>query len=306
MSGRFLLLLHQIPPKPAYLRAKVLRRLSQVGALAIKNSAYLLPESDDTLEDFEWLRGEIEQQGGAAWLFLVETIAGMSREEIEDGFRQLHSSEFETLLEQGRAMLVDAAAAADETFSAYRKLAKRSQELARIDFFENPQRFKLEQLVGEIDRRLHAAKLDKTPLPAEKRGGVWVTRKGVRVDRIASAWLIRRFVDPEATFRFINPANYAHQPEEIRFDMFEGEFTHRGEACTFEVLVSVNGLESDPALVAIAEIVHDIDLKDDRYKREETAGVSRLLDGLCAQVSDDGLRLERGGLIFESLYKSFG
>jgi len=306
MAGRFLLLLHQIPPKPAYLRAKVLRRLSQVGALAIKNSAYLLPESDDTLEDFEWLRREIEQQGGGAWLFLVETIAGMSQEQIEEAFRQLHSAEFEMLLEQGRALLADAAAASDETFSAYRKLTKRSQELGRINFFENPQLSELEKLISEIDRRLHAAKVDKTQSTTEKLGGLWVTRRGVRVDRIASAWLIRRFIDPEATFRFINPANYAHQAGEIRFDMFEGEFTHRGEACTFEVLVSVNGLGSDPALAALGEIVHDIDLKDERYKREETAGVSRLLDGLCAQVSDDKLRLERGGLIFESLYKSFG
>ena len=253
MAHRFLLLLHQIPPKPAYLRAKVLRRLSQVGALAIKNSAYLLPESDDTLEDFEWLRREIEQQGGAAWLFVVETIAGMSQEQIEEGFRRLHDSEFETLLEQGRELLTGAATASDEIFSAYRKLARsRSQELARVDFFGNPQRLELDQLLSEIDRQLHTTTAGDTPSRGGKVGSVWVTRKGIRVDRIASAWLIRRFIDAESAFRFIDPTNYVHQPGEIRFDMFEGEFTHRGEACTFEVLISVNGLEADPALAAIA------------------------------------------------------
>jgi hypothetical protein len=117
MNGRFFLLLHHIPPKPAHLRAKVLRRLSQVGALAIKNSAYLLPESHDAAEDFEWLRHEIEQQGGAAWLFIVETLAGMSQDQIEEAFRELHSSEFEMLLAQGHQRLIDAAAASDEIFS---------------------------------------------------------------------------------------------------------------------------------------------------------------------------------------------
>jgi hypothetical protein len=98
---------------------------------------------------------------------------------------------------------------------------------------------------------------------------------------------------------------YSHRPEEIRFDMFGGEFTHQGDSCTFEVLLSANDLRGDPGLVAIAEVIHDIDLKDDRFQREETAGIARLLDGLCAQTAADEQRLERGTLVFESLYKSF-
>jgi hypothetical protein len=303
-SHRWLLLLHQIPPKPEYFRAKVLRRLGQVGALPLKNSAYVLPNGEDTLEDLEWICQEIEQQGGAAWLFRVEVIAGMSSEQIEDAFRQMHTPEYENLIQQGRALLQQTASTPDETLAAYRRLLRRNQQLRRVDFFECPLRQELEQLMSDIERQIHAgeARDARTVLPAS--GRVWVTRKGVRVDRIASAWLIRRFIDPQAIFRFVDPGAYSHQAEEVRFDMFEGEFTHQGDSCTFEVLIAVNNF-SDAALVAVAEMVHDIDLKDDRYQRAETAGLARLIDGLCSQTPTDELRLERGASIFDSLYRSF-
>src|SRR5262249_61636995 len=100
--------------------------------------------------------------------------------------------------------------------------------------------------------------------PAEKvapQGAVWVTRRGIHVDRMASAWLIRRFIDPAAHFRFVDPRSYRQEVGELRFDMFEAEFTHEGDLCTFAVLLSRFGL-SAPALRAIAEMVHDVDLKD--------------------------------------------
>src|SRR5579863_5763612 len=218
---RWLLLLHQIPPKPAYFRAKVLRRLAQVGALPIKNSAYMLPDSDDALEDLEWICQEIEQQGGAAWLFRTETLAGMSADQIQEAFRQLHAPEYESLIEQGRELLEQAEAGAEETVTAHRKLTRRSLELRGIDFFESPLRQKLELLINEIGQRLHAGETHTSKSLLAKSGRVWVTRKGVRVDRIASAWLIRRFIDPGGSFRFVDAASYSHRPEEIRFDMFE-------------------------------------------------------------------------------------
>src|SRR6185312_6642 len=131
------------------------------------------------------------------------------------------------------------------------------------------------------------------PPPGPLQGRVWVTREGVQVDRIASAWLIRRFIDAEARFRFVPGTGYKPQPGELRFDMFEGEFTHRGDRCTFEVLRGHAGL-GDPALGAIAEIIHDIDLKDGKYGREETAGVRSLIAGITAASSNDEQRLERG------------
>jgi hypothetical protein len=131
-----------------------------------------------------------------------------------------------------------------------------------------------------------------------------VTRAGVHVDRIASAWLIRRFVDPQARFRFVPAKGYVPEPGELRFDMFEAEFTHEGDRCTFEVLLGRAGLR-EPALRAIAEIVHDIDLKDGKFARPEAEGVRTLIAGICAATGDDEERLARGGAVFEDLHSHF-
>jgi hypothetical protein len=136
------------------------------------------------------------------------------------------------------------------------------------------------------------------------RGRTWVTRQGVYVDRIASAWLIRRFIDPEARFKFVPAKGYTPAPGELRFDMFEAEYTHRGDRCTFEVLLERAGLE-DPALQAIAEIVHDIDLKDAKYGRDEAAGIASLITGIARAHPQDEERLAQGSAVFENLYASF-
>jgi hypothetical protein len=300
---RWLLLLHQIPPKPAYFRAQVLRRLAGVGALPVKNSAYLLPDGEETLEDFEWICQEIRQRGGAAWLFRAETLVGMSSDDIEEAFRQLRAPEYKELIELARSVQEESPDS-DTVLSAYGKLSRRSQELRKIDFFGAPERRELEDLMSEMEKHVHASTAVRPGAPGQ--GRIWVTRKGVKVDRIGSAWLIRRFIDPKATFRFVVPETYVHAEAEIRFDMLEGEFTHEGDQCTFEVLLAANGLKQNhPALLAIAEMVHDIDLKEDRYQRPETAGLTRMIAGLCSQTPEDELRLERGGMIFESLYQSF-
>ena len=132
-----------------------------------------------------------------------------------------------------------------------------------------------------------------------------MTRRDVHVDRIASAWLIRRFIDPDARFRFVAEARYRPAPGEVRFDMYEAEFTHQGDRCTFEVLLERTGLEDDAALAAVAEVVHDIDLKDGKFGRPETPGIELLLAGLARAEPDDGRRLERGAALFDALYASF-
>jgi hypothetical protein len=133
---------------------------------------------------------------------------------------------------------------------------------------------------------------------------IWVTRRGVHVDRIACAWLIRRFIDPGARFKFVSAKDYDAQPGELRFDMFKAEFTHEGDRCSFEVLLERVGLE-EPALRAIAEIVHDIDLKDAKFDRDEAPGVARLITGVATASRSDEERLERGGALFDDLYESF-
>lgn len=135
-------------------------------------------------------------------------------------------------------------------------------------------------------------------------GRTWVTRRDVFVDRIASAWLIRRFIDPRARFKFVAARGYVAARGQLRFDMFDGEYTHEGTACTFETLATRFGLR-DRALRHIAEIVHDIDCKDARYERAEADGVASLLRGITRRHRDDATRIERGAALFDDLYARF-
>ena len=303
---QWLLLLHQIPPTPPYFRAKVLRRLNQVGALAIKNSAYVLPETDDTIEDFQWLRREIAERGGEAWLFRAELVSGLSNATLVHSFQELRSSEYAQLLYEGQQLL-DAIWQGKTNGGSHesdcRKLKRRLEEIRRIDFFEAPERKKVEEIMDAIGSALAAS--DRTPAikpdPNSLKGKTWVTRRGIKVDRIGTAWLVRRFIDPAAKFRFVDQDRYAHAAGEIRFDMFEGEFTHEGDLCTFEALLHHTGIH-DPALETVAQVVHDIDLKDEKYQRPETAGVAAQINGIALLHSSDEARLEDGSRIFEAMY----
>jgi hypothetical protein len=236
---RWLLLIHQLPPRPHYLRVKVRRRLARLGARPLKNTVYALPWSEEAIEDFQWLRREIEAEGGEAVICEASLLEGLSDAALDGRFPR------------GR---------------------------------------------------------QETPQPATSRvrpdvskGRVWVTRKDVHVDRIASAWLIRRFIDPKARFKVVESRGYRPKKGELRFDMYEGEFTHEGGNCTFEVLLRRFGL-NDPALVALGEMAHDIDCKDGKFGRSETAGLRRLIQGVVAASDQDAMRLDQGGLILDSLY----
>ena len=299
IQQNWLLLLHQIPPSPPYFRAKVLRQLNQLGALPIKNSAYLLPETDENREDFEWLRSQISKEGGEAWLFPTATPAGMAREAIESAFRALRADDYKQLLDQATDLLKRE----DRAETEWRRLKRRFDEVRQIDFFACEGRGEVENIMEKIESLLHGPATATAVKPdlAELRGRTWVTRRGVKVDRIASAWLIRGFIDPYAKLRFVDPDQYQHQPGEIRFDMFEGEFTHEGDLCTFEALLRHAKL-SDQALDAIAEIVHDIDLKDTKYQRPETGGIAAMIMGLVALHASDERRIEEGARIFEAAY----
>ena len=120
---------------------------------------------------------------------------------------------------------------------------------------------------------------------------------------LASAWLLRRFVDRNVRFKFVSDPKYRPAEREVRFDMFEAEYTHRGDRCTFEVLLDEADLK-DPALSAIGEIVHDIDIKDGKYRRDEAAGIARMIAGLARRHSDDHERTDRAMQLFDDLYAS--
>jgi hypothetical protein len=311
----WLLLLHQIPPSPPYFRAKVMRRLTQLGALAVKKSAYVLPESSETMEDFQWLAKEIRKEGGEAWVFSSRVVTGLTDHALEESFRTLRADDYRALADEARAFLAEVRAGGEDAKARlaasgrepeWERLQRRRREIAKIDFFRASHRAELEVIMGAIEKSVspRRAARDEGPLAA-LRGRVWVTRAGVRIDRIATAWLVRRYVDPAAQFELVDPATYTPRAGDVRFDMFEGEFTHDGDRCTFEVLLERAELD-DPALQALAEIVHDVDCKDGKFGRPEAPGVALLIDGLCARVSDDAERLAQGTRIFDDLLAAAG
>lgn len=300
----WLLLLHQIPPKPGYFRAKVMRRLNALGALAIKNSVYVLPANEQTLEDFQWLVREISAEGGEAWLFRASALAGHSDESLIAELRALRAGDWEALAHDTRALLDGIGEG--ERDPDWQRLRQRFADLTRIDFFHSPARAAVEVLMSELERSFapqakRAAASSQDDALAELRGRTWVTRAGVKIDRIASAWLVRRFIDPAAIFSFVDPQRYAPGPRDVRFDMFEGEFTHIGDRCTFEVLLERCGVE-DAGLRALAEIVHDIDLKDAKFGRPEALGLALVIDGIVLGTTDDAKRLEEGARVLDALH----
>jgi len=306
---RWLILVHRIPPKPLYLRAKIRQRLANVGAIAVKNAVYLLPQGGDALEDLQWIAQEIEAGGGDAHLFEGDFVDGVANEAALAQFRATRDADYEAAAADAHAAMKAArsAAAAAELANAYARLARRLEEIRRIDFFDAPGRAAAEEAVAAIEARLKKDRKEETRMlkaNPELRGKTWVTRPGVKVDRMASAWFIRRFVDPKARFRFADEKAAAREGE-LRFDMVGGDFTHEDDRCTFETLVRRVGLP-DKGVRAIAEIVHDLDLKDAKFGRAEAAGVRVMLDGLMARTENDEERIDRALPIFDDLHEALG
>jgi hypothetical protein len=310
---RWLLLIHQIPPRPSYLRVKVGRRLQELGAVAVKNSVYVLPRSEQAVEDFQWVRREIVAGKGEASVCEARFVEGLSDTAVQSLFDAAREADYEALAREARRLQgvvsrrgTRPSRARGKAAATLARLRRRLGEVAAIDFFGTSGRGTVEGLLSAVEAELRPAEAKEHPstTAADLRGRTWVTRRGVHVDRIASAWLVRRFVDPEARFKFVPGQEYTPEPGEVRFDMFEAEFTHQGELCTFEVLVRRLGLE-DPALRPIGEIVHDIDLKDGRFARPEAVGIDRLVAGIAMRHREDEARLREGAAAFESLYEYF-
>jgi hypothetical protein len=292
-----------------YLRAKIRQRLAAVGAVAVKNAVYLLPRSAAALEDVQWIAQEIVTGGGDAHLFEGDFVDGVASEAAIEQFRQTRDADYEALAADARAAMKSArgAAAVAELTAAPARLARRFDESRRIDFHEAPGRAAAEKAIEAIEARLKKDQKEETRMlkaNPELRGRTWVTRPDVHIDRLASAWFIRRFIDPKARFRF-EDAKAARQEGEVRFDMVGGDFTHEEDRCTLETLVRRVGLP-DKGVRAIAEIVHDLDLKEEKFARPETAGVRTMLDGVIARFPDDQARIERALTVFDDLHEALG
>jgi len=315
IGERWLLLIHQLPPKPAYFRVKIWRRLNDLGAILIKNAVYALPANAETQEDFEWLLREIVEGGGEAVVCEARLIDGLSDHQAHDLFNAARDADYHAIAEEARALASDLnegleAEKRTELKARLTRLKTRRDAAVAIDFFGANGRETADGLIAGLQGKL-ATEKDTEPMAeparevADLKGNVWVTRQGVHIDRIASAWLIKHFIDSDAAFKFVPARGYAPVPDELRFDMFDAEFTHEGDRCTFEVLMARAGLDGDRALQAIAEIVHDIDLKDGKFGREEAAGIKTIVASICMATAEDDERIARGTAVFDDLYRYF-
>jgi hypothetical protein len=309
-QGGWLLLIHEIPPRPSYLRVKIGRRLRALGAVAVKNSVYVLPRGDQAREDFQWVRQEIVAGRGDATVCEARFVEGLSDGSLQGLFKAARDEDYGRLARDVRRLqgaLRGRGPARGSHRAALARLRKRRAEIGALDFFGAGGGRVVDRLLADVEAALRPADGTGVRRPLARagfRGRTWVTRRGVQVDRIASAWLIRRFIDPRARFAFARGREHAPLAGEVRFDMFAAEFTHEGPLCTFEVLCQRFGL-SDPALRHVAEIVHDVDLKDGRFARPEAAGMDRLVAGIALRQAHDVARLREGAIVFESLYAYF-
>jgi hypothetical protein len=308
---RWLVLAFQLPAGEAYARVKVWRRLQGIGAVSFRNAVYLLPANEQTQEDFEWILREIRASGGDGAVFEAELTASSRDQELRNLFDAAREDDYRELADELRPAVTGTprrAAESSERRTLAARVRRRLHDIESIDFFAANGRDTVHALLERLEHAPDAAQRE-TPMPQPATspvhaGSTWVTRVGVRVDRMASAWLIRRFIDPQAHFKFVAARGYRPQPGEIRFDMFEAEYTHDADRCTFEVLLDLVDRDDD-GLRAISEIVHDLDIKDHKFERPEAAGIRQLIDGIVAGSPSDDERLERSSGLFDDLYRSF-
>jgi hypothetical protein len=320
-SPQWIFLIHQLPPKPTNLRVRIWRKLQKLGAVAIKNSIYVLPATEKTQEDFQWLKQEIESAGGEASVFKAASVEGATDQEIIAAFRKTRDEEFAAITaafdgltaairEQAHGKHLSAG-----RLSAHEnEIDKLHGELERIgsnDFFAAKGRAAAFTAYERCQKELRAAQGPKTkPSSSQTKAGKldvakyqgrrWVTRRNLHIDRLASAWLIRQFIDKRPRFYFVADGETIEGG--IPFDMFGAEFTHHGEDCTFETMLKRFRLSENKGLREIAEIVHDIDLKDDKFHRLEAVGLNAIIDGLSKVLRDDRKLLHQTGVVFDGLH----
>jgi hypothetical protein len=307
----WLLLIHQVPNSPAYLRVKMWRRLQKIGAVAVKNAVYVLPKSDQSSEDFHWVAREIIEAGGDASVCEATFVEGTTSEELIELFRAARESDYSELIaetkefhQEQRAAEATGEAWASGMAARVSRIRQRLTEIQAIDFFSTTGAKQAETLVSELESKIRKTPIRKAQQQGSYSGRTWVTRTGVHVDRIGSAWLIRRFIDPDARFKFVSPKGYRPEPGELRFDMFDAEFTHEGDLCTFEVLLERLNI-ADRALHKLGEIIHDIDLKEAKFGRPETAGIALIVNAICTKHRDDADRIERATILLDDVYEYF-
>ena len=306
--GSWLFLLFNLPAKQSSGRVKVWRRLKKFGAVQLKTSTYVLPDEPAHYERFQWLAKEIVDTGGEATLVRVKDIEGMPHAAVVALFNDARVRDYDEIAEPLTRLLKDQKArkASAETFtSALDKLRRRFQEIREIDYFQSSRGEDLARLFQQAESLASPRRRPETKprLQIEDyQGKTWITRPRPEIDRVGTAWLIIKFIDAGAKFVFANtPAEF---PEAIPYDMFEVEFSHHGDYCTFETLIERFGIR-DKAVLRIAQLIHDADVEDDKFHRVEGFGVEQIFKGWAKQGLTDQEILSKGFESFDGLYAQF-
>jgi hypothetical protein len=310
VGSRWLLLVHQLPPRPSNLRVHVWRRLRQIGAVSLRNAVYVLPSTPEAREDFAWMREEIAARGGQASILAAEAIDGYTDDELRSAFRTARTRDYEQLIRDVQVLTRRAGARRRSPLAAdlragTAKVRERLRAIRAADYFGSPRANDAIAAVDALEAALAGPSSSRASSGVLHTGDftrkVWVTRPHPGIDRMASAWLIRRFIAADATFAF-GPTPTARG--RIPFDMPDVEFGHHGRECTYETLIRRFGIR-DPAAARIGHVVHDLDLKELTFGLPETQTIGRLVEGLReGAVTDDEL-LRDGIRVIEALYRSY-
>jgi hypothetical protein len=287
-------------------RVALWRRLRRLGAISPTGGIHLLPAREECLEAFQWLAEEVQQAKGEALVMHVDQFEGLSDADLIERFRQARAGDYAELDAQAHELEKSLRARLNpeeraRLQEALHRLQRRHADIVRVDFFDVPEGSLVASRLARLEQALlprEATAVSVSPAPlAAYRDRRWVTRPRPHVDRLACIWLIRRFINPAAVVRY----SLTPEPDEVAFDMPHGEFTHRGHLCTFETMVAAFGLD-DAVLQTMGEIVHEIDLRDGRYARPETAGVDAILKGWLLARFENAALEAHGIALFEGLY----
>ncbi|OGW57645.1 MAG: hypothetical protein A2Z09_00965 [Nitrospirae bacterium RBG_16_43_8] len=320
----WLLFFYSVPSKPVSSRMKVWRKLAKAGAVQLKGAVYILPNSDEHYEFLQWLLSEVSSMKGGGAFVKVKEMETMKDSELVELFNRQKETEYSGIekhiedLERKLNSIRKGGKSHDsmKLSGELNKLTKEFDDIKRLDFFLSKAGQKTEGRIKSLKsaiRRLSGYKeknaLSKAEILTRKtedfQNKKWATRKIPFVDRMASAWLIIKFIDQNAEFMFMEEKDIERliRKDIVTFDVKGGDFTHHADLCTFEALVKSFGIK-DKAVKRIAEIVHELDIKDGKYSNAEARGIEVLLIGIRKTVKTDADALKKGMEVFEMLYSS--
>jgi len=296
----WLLLLLRLPATHKAERVAIWRKLKKSGAIQIQTSTYVLPDEPARYESFQWLTQEVRSAGGDATLVRAREIEGLPNEKLIELFNTARAKEYATLRELLRALSNRRKTRSSPTIGdKLDRIRQQFREIRQTDFFNCPRAQDVEMLLRKMEGTQPGEASVPKVVTRDYRGRTWVTRPRPEIDRIGSAWLIRKFIDPKAKFIFVKkiPAN----GRVVSFDMLEADFSHQGDDCTFETLLKRFRIQ-DKMLRKMSEMIHDADLDDDKFERAECIGIDRVLKGWAREGISDQEILRRGFQCFDALH----